>query len=212
MHADTSDLRRLERAVCACKECRAWDAPRRKAQPGKHGPPVAWRGRWYHRMPSGHYRHAKGELLHRAIWKAHRGPIPRGCHIHHRDEDPGNNQLGNLVMLTPAEHDAEHGPRGFRKLGHEWRSQRAKQNWKTRTWEPFTCLHCGKRGTTPYKGRRKFCDSTCERRYKSELAITERHCAQCGAAFRARDPRRIYCGSACNDAAYQQRKRLQSEG
>lgn len=212
MHTDASDLRRGNAAVCACSECSGWDAPRRKAQPGQHGEPVAWRGRWYHRMPYGHYRNAKGKLLHRAIWEAHRGAIPEGFHIHHVDGDPGNNDLANLACLSPKDHVASHEPRGFAVLGHEWRSQLAKRVWASREWHPFNCAHCGKAGKTPYKNRRKFCDVACDRAFRSAAQITERTCQQCGDTFSARDPRRVYCSSQCNDAAYYARKRLQSRG
>ena len=209
MHANASDIRRRSAAVCSCSECAEWDAPRRKAQLGQHGEPVAWRGRWYHRMPSGHYRNARGKLLHRAIWEAHRDAIPNGFHIHHVDGDPGNNELGNLLCVSPAEHVASHDPRGFITLGHEWRSSLAKRVWASREQHAFNCVHCGKQGTTPYKRRRKFCDIACERAFKSTAKITERSCKQCGSAFIARDPRRLYCSSKCNDAAYYARKCVQ---
>lgn len=46
--------------------------------------------------------------LHRAIWMASHGPIPKGCDIHHKDENPLNNDLSNLEMLTKAEHRKRH--------------------------------------------------------------------------------------------------------
>lgn len=35
-----------------------------------------------------------------------------GVHVHHRDEDPKNNALTNLVVYSPREHHAEHGRAG----------------------------------------------------------------------------------------------------
>lgn len=209
MHAESSYIRRTKSPVCTCEECLAWDAPRRKAQPGKHGMPVAWRGRWYHRMAKGHYRHAKGNLLHRAIWELHRGPIPDGYHVHHEDEDPGNNQPWNLELLSPAEHVAKHEPRGFRIFSYAERSVNAKETWARRGHIEFKCLQCGRFGTTRSQRRRQFCNKNCGRRYKTAMAIKERDCATCGIVFSSSDQRQIYCSSQCNDRAYyRRRKRL----
>ena len=72
-------------------------------------------------MRSGHYRGSKPAtlLLHRAIWEAHRGPIPVGLYVHHRNGDPADNRLANLMLVTPAEHAAEHPDRGFQTMGAE---------------------------------------------------------------------------------------------
>jgi len=42
------------------------------------------------------------------VWEQAFGEIPRGMVIHHRDRDPLNDDLGNLRLLTRAEHAAEH--------------------------------------------------------------------------------------------------------
>lgn len=44
----------------------------------------------------------------RYVWEQANGPIPRGLVLHHRDRDPLNDALDNLVLLTRAEHAAEH--------------------------------------------------------------------------------------------------------
>lgn len=46
---------------------------------------------------------------HRKIWKEANGPIPldefgRSYHIHHIDGDPTNNELSNLLCLSPNDH------------------------------------------------------------------------------------------------------------
>ncbi len=45
-----------------------------------------------------------GKTLHRAVWLAAFGPIPAGCHIHHRDSNPLNNCLANLECLPASIH------------------------------------------------------------------------------------------------------------
>lgn len=42
------------------------------------------------------------------VWEAAHGPIPRGLVLHHKDRDPLNDDLENLVLLTRSEHAAEH--------------------------------------------------------------------------------------------------------
>jgi len=38
------------------------------------------------------------------VWEEHNGPIPKGHVIHKIDDDPLNDDVGNLSMLTRAEH------------------------------------------------------------------------------------------------------------
>lgn len=42
------------------------------------------------------------------VWEVFNGPIPKGCCIHHIDENPLNDRLDNLVLLTNAEHLSIH--------------------------------------------------------------------------------------------------------
>lgn len=37
---------------------------------------------------------------HRVIWELHNGPIPIGMHVDHIDENPRNNRIENLRLLT----------------------------------------------------------------------------------------------------------------
>lgn len=51
-----------------------------------------------------------GPSLHRAVWISHNGPIPDGHHIHHRDRDKSNNDIGNLECHSPADHSRFYDP------------------------------------------------------------------------------------------------------
>jgi len=44
----------------------------------------------------------------RVVWAAVNGPIPLGRLIHHRNEDPFDDRLENLQMVTRAEHARIH--------------------------------------------------------------------------------------------------------
>lgn len=44
----------------------------------------------------------------RAAWEQHNGPIPKGMGIHHKDENPLNDELDNLELVTKKEHLLRH--------------------------------------------------------------------------------------------------------
>jgi hypothetical protein len=41
---------------------------------------------------------------HRWVWMNNFGSIPKDMDIHHRDDDKANNDISNLLMLTPSQH------------------------------------------------------------------------------------------------------------
>ena len=48
------------------------------------------------------------KLLHRLIFEDFYGEIPKGCVIHHKDENPLNNCIMNLQLLTESQHHKLH--------------------------------------------------------------------------------------------------------
>lgn len=42
------------------------------------------------------------------VWERANGSVPKGMVIHHKDRDPLNDDLSNLVLLTRSEHAREH--------------------------------------------------------------------------------------------------------
>lgn len=58
----------------------------------------------------GYYRSTTGDrhLLHRRVWEDANGAIPEGHDVHHVDHNKLNNDLGNLRLLTKAEHTRLH--------------------------------------------------------------------------------------------------------
>jgi hypothetical protein len=55
-------------------------------------------------------KRAGGRMVrqHRQVWQRHRGPIPPGWHVHHRDGNKANNRIGNLEALSPKDHARIH--------------------------------------------------------------------------------------------------------
>ena len=45
----------------------------------------------------------------RWMWEIHKGEIPKGCDIHHKDLDSTNNNISNLEIMTKEEHQSLHG-------------------------------------------------------------------------------------------------------
>ncbi len=150
-------------------------------------------------------RRVKGVgALHQAVWVAHFGPIPKGYEIHHKDENPLNNDIANLECLTRSEHGLRHGNkspaqrRHFERIrplaaiwhgsseGRAWHAEHGRQTWDGRRTEQRVCLECQQ----PYesKGLRdtdKFCSSACCQRwhYRNKTYFVEKPCPVCGTMF-----------------------------
>src|SRR5271166_4182594 len=79
---------------------------------------VIFEGRVYRRYPKSddcrhwyfqsHSKVLGSKFLHIEIWKRHFGDIAAGMVVHHKDEDPSNNAIGNLECVTRAEHTRHH--------------------------------------------------------------------------------------------------------
>lgn len=94
-----------------CKECcKALGRAKRTrllGRPPKH-PCITFAGIRYYLRESGYYISGKNKRLHRAVWEASYGLIPSGYHIHHADENPANNKLNNLALVTHGVHMIMH--------------------------------------------------------------------------------------------------------
>lgn len=81
---------------------------------------VIYNGKKYHRYPDSKRRHLRVYFwrhdkwkeppvaLHRQIYIDTYGEIPKGHHIHHKDENPFNNTIENLECISPSEHNKKH--------------------------------------------------------------------------------------------------------
>ena len=109
--------------------------------------------------------------LHRYVWETENGkPIPRGYDIHHIDEDKGNDNIENLLLITNVQH----------RYLHE----------ATISEEPteYTCTFCGKKFMSKGRyanGANTFCSNSCKSAYRRASCIDniEKECKYCGKRF-----------------------------
>jgi hypothetical protein len=145
--------------------------------------------------------------LHRQKWIDAHGPIPEGCDIHHKDENPLNNDIPNLESLPDGVHQRQHGasmPDWKREWlrthadeirdsarawhsspeGRAWHRLHGIQAWENRQPHPRECEYCGQTystiGTTG-----KFCSNRCKSAHRRKLGVDDisRACARCGKVF-----------------------------
>lgn len=145
----------------------------------------------------GSYFQHKGKRLHRTVWEYHNGKIPKGYHVHHKDENKCNNDISNLVLMKSEYHRSKHAQTEESKQkaretikharavapewhhseeGKAWHSQRGKENWNMRELNTYICSYCGKEFQTKhiYSGNsNRFCHPNCRaafrrRRLKNE--------------------------------------------
>jgi len=98
-----------------CEKCRA--------SAGKGDRHPRWSGGRSTRHKNGYVRVfvAPGKeraLEHRVVWERAHGPIPPGCHVHHKNGQKQDNRLENLTLVENRAHQALH--REERSLNGRW--------------------------------------------------------------------------------------------
>lgn len=146
---------------------------------------IVFNGREYHRNPNAKQKHRrryfwgrrelgdkKKVALHVAIWEHHHGPVPEGMVIHHRDDDPLNNDIANLQCVTYSEHGTLHGN------GRNFGPRHAVMY-------RHVCQQCGAEYESFRKRKTKFCCEACEKQFRrdNKLHHETRICIICGESF-----------------------------
>lgn len=161
--------------------------------------------------------------LHEEIWKDLHGPIPDGCHVHHADRDPLNNEPDNLVCLSSDEHKRYHAslwdrstPEWLEHLerirpkaaewhgsaeGIEWHRQHGIAAAEARELLTFTCEQCGAEYQTKARGdATRFCSNKCKSAWRRASGVDDeqRTCENCGETFTVNKYSRVrFCGRSC---------------
>lgn len=168
---------------------------------------IEWGGEIWHTYG----RHYERTLrLHRAVWEAAHGPIPRGYHVHHINGDKADNRLENLELLSHGEHSAAHaneklGP--YRHIAVRNAHAKMRENRQKRLSERvLSCVVCGSDFRSSAKHPTRFCSSPCVQRARSGAFNSEqRPCEYCGEAYTATKRVQKYCSKRCNHLATEQR-------
>jgi hypothetical protein len=169
----------------------------------------------------GRYYQKCGQRLHRVVWQAHNGAIPRRAHIHHRDHNKHNNQPENLDCVRGEDHIAYHGRQRAgefavslalhaRPAAAEWHGSAEGKAWHREHWGKncqnlyrsvrLACDQCGSEFETIDHGRNRFCSNACKSAWRRDQLIddVERKCGGCGVAFFAnRYTDGLYCSRKC---------------
>lgn len=139
-----------------------------------------------------HWRQKKHgyTTLHRAVWEHHYGPVPKDCHIHHRDHDRSNNDISNLVCLTSSEHSALHYPEKVISNKESLRAASAKGRSGVEQWRKSDA---GREFYTTFGVTTRF-------QKGHELPIRQLICPECGINFETRCVTGKFCTTKCGQA------------
>lgn len=171
-------------------------------------------------------------FLHQEVWKSVHGPIPRGHHIHHIDENTHNNAPDNLECVTPKEHSKRHQallrrlaslPAGKARMARLQRlaastprspafrasaSLRFRRAWVGRLGVSKQCAFCG----AAFMDRSMqqsgyFCHANCKMRWRhaARVDFEKRSCAACGSSFECNKHFKTRC---CSKKCAQRLRRL----
>jgi len=151
--------------------------------------------------------------LHHEVWKYYNGEIPKGFHVHHKDENTLNNDISNLELLPRFTHLSRHttkkweNPTEHQKSvwkdvqakavewhksaeGHEWHKKHAREIAECESKKPkvkLVCSVCGKEffASSNRRNIAKYCSEACYAKYRRDSGIDneDRVCAICGATF-----------------------------
>lgn len=144
---------------------------------------------------------------HRWVWISVNGPVPKSCHIHHRNENKSDNRIENLQLVSFRQHAFVHMSsekldrlRKMAEVGREhakewhsspegidWHKYHAKKH-KFGKWpeKEYVCDMCSNSYKTTKRSRARFCSNKCKTAWRRKEGVDDetRTCIQCGEAFR----------------------------
>lgn len=147
-------------------------------------PHQSFNGRSYKLYSGERYFSCSTRRMHVDVWEHSNGKVPAGFHVHHKDENPQNNNLSNLELKPAKIHLSEHGKQRAASVdyiskfqqagieaakdwhrseqGREWHREHALKNKREYT---FTneCLHCGRvYSFKSFANTGKYCHPNCK--------------------------------------------------
>jgi len=166
----------------------------------------------------GHYLQRDGERLHRRVYEEFHGPIPKGLHVHHIDENKLNNHPDNLELMERGAHTSHHNKGQQRPVPDEvlaaaakWHASEAGLKWHREQYEKTkhvlhakttaNCHQCGVEFTAKNNGNNKFCSGYCATKHRRESGVDNevRQCDMCGNAFSVNKYKKNrFCTRSCS--------------
>lgn len=162
---------------------------------------------------------------HRWVWNNLHGTIPKGYHIHHRDENKSNNNISNLEIIEASRHLSHHMKDPLKKsaykewidiirpLAREWHGSPEGKAWhklhaikcKFGTWDPidYKCEQCGKEFQSSKRSNTRFCSNNCKSAWRRCAGFDneERICKNCGSKFEINKySKTLNCSKKCAQA------------
>lgn len=175
---------------------------------------VEYDGRKWTENKSGYFNVTQKSLsgkkwLHQYVYEKEQEEIPKGYHVHHKDNDKRNNQIDNLILLSQEEHSKMHGeykisnPERYKKQCEHLDRIRPDHVWPTdpvkyeehrkalakamKNIKPveYTCQNCGKTFESVPNGVSRFCTNKCKSAYRRKSGVdnVDRICIVCGEVF-----------------------------
>ena len=144
----------------------------------------------FRKRKGGHYFTPMYSIYH-AVWQYYYGEVPPHTIIHHIDQDKDNNNIENLIPMTPSAHQKLHAALG-----------RKNPIAPIRT---LICERCGKEYQAKYSDRNKFCPD-CREIIKSTpkppkpVKKISKTCVVCGKEFQAYRKDAETCSPKCSAA------------
>jgi HNH endonuclease len=156
------------------------------------------------------------------VWKNHFGEIPKGYHVHHKDEDKSNNDISNLTLIEKSKHLSFHMSKPenkarsskiaelIRPLTKEWHASAEGKAWHSYhalknnfgKWEPrkLSCEVCNIEYETTKRNRSRFCSNKCRSKYRRKKGLdnVNKECPCCKKTYAVNKYlNQIFCSKTC---------------
>jgi len=163
---------------------------------------------------------------HRWVWNNIHGMIPKGYHIHHRNENKSDNHIGNLelihghrhLLLHMTEERKEKARKWAEKIrpltkawhssekGRTWHKLHGIEAWEKKKFIKKNCNLCRKEFSTKTY-HQEFCSNRCKSKFRRDSGIdnVQINCEKCGILFSIN---KYYKQRFCSKSCAHKRKKI----